>query len=460
MTIQVSLTPRALVFRQAIAAFIAERREAKLKGLDDEKSAEAEAKYDYATWLADAARRVGQIQAVTHVLKATHPDARGTSLHVQLASLPNQAEVGSHSLADLPDDIVGNAAALDVYKFLKIEVENRRLLDWMQQRDADLLAAMSDDSSQAADWADAFTGLVRAPDQLHSHVLAKQIYWCTSGEPTRDDGYHLLQPMFPSSLVHTVHEQLNAARFGEDNKAARQAFFAQEEHPGIFQSYQNLAMRKLGGTKPQNISQLNSERGGVNYLLSSAPPSWNSASVSSFLGVESALSGFRRFEGVEGLVRQLVSFLQSDPPPNQATRQRREKLEQALAEALANYGKQIADAKPAGWTSVGDCCLPVYEKLWLDPDHPALADDGVPEPGGADEDGFAELASAAVQLYWPDQVAEAFALWLQGILRNADLPVGAEEHKHWARQALIDAAWPATFRQKISPKKAREVGHV
>ena len=138
MTIQVSLTPRALVFRQAIAAFIAERREAKLKGLDDEKSAEAEAKYDYATWLADAARRVGQIQAVTHVLKATHPDARGSSLHVQLTFLPNQTEVGSHSLADLPDDIVGNAAALDVYKFLKIEVENRRLLDWMQQRDADL----------------------------------------------------------------------------------------------------------------------------------------------------------------------------------------------------------------------------------------------------------------------------------------------------------------------------------
>lgn len=57
-----ALTERAQVFREAITAFIAERREAKLKGNDDE---EAAGKYEYAAWLADAARRVGQIQAVT-----------------------------------------------------------------------------------------------------------------------------------------------------------------------------------------------------------------------------------------------------------------------------------------------------------------------------------------------------------------------------------------------------------
>lgn len=71
---------RQQLFQTAISQFITERRDTKLNGKDDPVTA---AKYDYSTWLADAARRVTQIQAVTHVLKATHPDARGSSLFVE-----------------------------------------------------------------------------------------------------------------------------------------------------------------------------------------------------------------------------------------------------------------------------------------------------------------------------------------------------------------------------------------
>ena len=103
---------RSEYFRTAITTFIHERRVAKLKGDDD---ADKAAKYEYATWLADAARRVSQIQAVTHVLKATHPDARGSSLHAAPQSLPSHSEIGSHTLAaDFAEDIVGNAAAVGV----------------------------------------------------------------------------------------------------------------------------------------------------------------------------------------------------------------------------------------------------------------------------------------------------------------------------------------------------------
>src|SRR6185312_1691722 len=103
------LTDRGQAFRAAIAGFIDARRNAKLKG--DDGDADAGSKYDFAGWIADAARRIGQIQAVTHVLKATHPDARGTSLHVTPSSLPHRAEIGSHLLGgDYAGDVVGNAA--------------------------------------------------------------------------------------------------------------------------------------------------------------------------------------------------------------------------------------------------------------------------------------------------------------------------------------------------------------
>src|SRR5690625_5846745 len=100
MTKNDSSTSRNKIFRSDIASFIEQRRDAKLKGADSEKAAE---KYEYAVWLADAARRVSQIQAVTHVLKATHPDARGSSLYVAPSELQQHAEVGSHVLGDKLD---------------------------------------------------------------------------------------------------------------------------------------------------------------------------------------------------------------------------------------------------------------------------------------------------------------------------------------------------------------------
>src|SRR5450830_1084516 len=259
-------TSRITRFRSAIADFIIERKEAKLKDADGD-AAQA-AKYDYSTWLADAARRVAQIQAVTHVLKATHPDARGSSLHIPPDSLPQHAEIGTHVLGDhYADDIVGNAAALDVYKFLKREIDGKRLLDWFLVNDADLLAALDNDEATALEWASAFKSLIRPATNLASHGLAKQVYWCVSDEPTDDAGFHLLQPLFASTLAHAVHQDIQSARFGETNKLARQAKRKEEPHDGVYRDYRNLVMRKLGGTKPQNISQLNSDRGGVNYLL-------------------------------------------------------------------------------------------------------------------------------------------------------------------------------------------------
>ena len=47
------------------------------------------------TWLTDAARRVGWIQAVTHSLKPIHPDAAGSSLFREPSSMAALVEVGA-----------------------------------------------------------------------------------------------------------------------------------------------------------------------------------------------------------------------------------------------------------------------------------------------------------------------------------------------------------------------------
>jgi CRISPR-associated protein Csy1 len=431
------LTERAKDFRAAITAFIEERRDAKLKGNDSES--EAAGKYEYDVWLADAARRVSQIQAVTHVLKATHPDARGSSLHVIPNSLPQHAEIGSHLLGnDFAEDVVGNAAALDVFKFLKIEVEGKRLLDWMQAADPDLQAALSDDVETSKVWMQAFSSLIKQETSSTSHVMAKQLYWLVGEEPATDSEYHLLQPLFSSALAHVVHANIQDARFGEANKTARQARRDKTSHDTIYQDYRDLAIRKLGGTKPQNISQLNSERGGVNYLLSSLPPKWIVSNRIKLLHVDSVLSAFRWFDDVPDLLKALSEFLLSNPDQVKETREKREALEQALGEQLALFGESIRMSQEPGWTRNPACQLPQCEKLWLDPERIEL-----PVRETHQEEDVAFNASFTWG-DWPDQVASRFANWLNNYLGDKGLvAVGDAEYRHWAKQAVIgEVNWP------------------
>ena len=115
--------------RELIAGFLQERLADKHDGVapDDPKHAALRQQFDSPTWLADAAKRVGQLQAVTHSLKPLHPAAKGTNLYVAPSTLAGLPLVGSHCLGQNFDlDVVGNAAALDVYKLLKLEHGDRK----------------------------------------------------------------------------------------------------------------------------------------------------------------------------------------------------------------------------------------------------------------------------------------------------------------------------------------------
>lgn len=447
-------TDRKLLFQSAIAGFIEARREAKLKGKED--NADTASKYDYATWLADAARRVSQIQAVTHVLKATHPDARGSSLHLAPSNLPQRAEIGSHLLGeDYAEDVVGNAAALDVFKLLKLDVDGRRLLDWMQVGDGDLLTALSDDVEQAHGWMKAFASLVREETQATSHPLAKQLYWLAGEDPRDDAQYHLLQPMFSSSLAHAVHADILDARFGEANKETRQARRDNKPADAIYRDYRDLVARKLGGTKPQNISQLNSERGGVNYLLAALPPpAWKPATGTSLLKLDSVFDekhgAFNRFGGVRELLRALASFLKNNPDPTMETRNQRETIEQAIGQELAMFGVAIRGSYAAGWTRDEACQLPLCEQLWLDPDRTELPLRDDPEHPHWRGDDLA-FNQAYERGDWADDVAGRFGLWLNGQLRKRSdklAMLGEAEMRHFARQAILDVAWPIPLQRR------------
>ncbi len=404
---------RASTIRAVIADFLQQRLASKVEKLaqDDPKRAELQAQFVPTTWLEDAARRVGQIQAVTHSLKPIHPDAKGSSLFREPGALPPLDEVGSHNLgASFDADVVGNAAALDVYKFLKLSHQGRSLLDLAIAADADFAAALSADPTLAQAWMVAFAGLAAPRGKATSHTLAKQIYWPIGDNPHDDVGYHLLAPLYPTSLVHRVYLALQDDRFSDAAKAARDARKAGALHERPVREYPNLAIQSLGGTKPQNISQLNSERRGDNCLLASLPPVWKSVAVKPLYGADSLFKRYGGRKEVRTLAANLRRLLESDLASNLKTRHRRDELVDALIDELMQYTAELGTLD-AGWSASADCDLPPAHRAWLDPDgcDPAVDDA-------------------------PDRVASDFANWLNGQLRDP-LPVGDPEFLHWRKLA-------------------------
>ena len=412
----------------------------KLQGKDDaaakQRRIEAQEKYQLVHILERGVRTVEQIAVASHIAKGVHPDLpvkKTTNLAVDFSSLPMVDVVGSHVLSkrDGLHDTTGNgsynSAAYELYLLLECRVEGQKLIDLLRLEDPDATEAVN--SSAQLDNAAALCIQLLEPKctAVSANTLSKQIYWLTGPDASDDTHYTLLAPLYATSLAHAVHAQVQEDRFGEANKAARQARRERKMHDGVFHDYPGLAVQNMGGTKPQNISQLNSERRGMNYLLSSLPPQWQASAVR--LPVHAASVFDRLFIArpeVRRTVRALRVFLESDPDANLATREQREELLDALVDELVSLAAELQQILPPGWSRDDERFkeLAYEEALWLDPLRAEIPEE-------------AQFAHDWQYMDWPAAIGKAFAGWLNAQLRDK-LPVGDAEAREWKKVLLTD----------------------
>ena len=438
--------------RKVIDDFLAARRDEKLVKLElgDPKRELITVQHERGVWLADAAKLVLDIQAATHILKATHPSARrdpATKIKINIYRHPKDMLetdlVGSHCLRDnfIFDVAVDNAASLGVFKLLKLEYESKSLIDWIQKEKVSCIYALSDDVQLAAEWVDAFLNFIQTPTRLASHTLAKQLYWLVGDDPCEDAQFHLLAPLYASSLAHSVYTTIQDHLFGEETKVARDAKRNNRCSEHILHEYPDLVEQKLGGTKPQNISQLNSERKGVNYLLSSCPPVWRSQGMKPPYGTTSIFNRFERNPEVKALVRDLRTFLESNPDPNQATRNRRDALLSCVLGEVRSLAEEYR-VLPPGWSANRRCRLAEVEQCWLDPQRATLD---------------ADFGETWQRMAWVDEIKRRFANWLNAEL-GEKLPLGDIEHEYWS-DLFDDEVWRSQVKsdQRAIEKEAEHV---
>jgi CRISPR-associated protein Csy1 len=413
------LIPKVIEIRQLLHQFVQERRDAKLKLEDPAERQTQKEKIRLAhvpiTWLKDAAKRATQLKAVTHSVKPMHGDAKGTSVFASAEQLAPSQYVGTHCLKTRAIDVVGNAAALDVFKLLQKTVGGETILQLATQQDATLSSAISDDATEGTEIAAAFASLVQAPNKAASHTLAKQVYWPLSNNVHSDEQFRLLSPLYPTSLMHSVFKQIQADR--ESAKAARDAKKNDEASTFEIHEYPNLAFLELGGSKPQNISQLNSERGGKSYMLASLPPTWKSNAYRPILHQKSIFTALHREPGMAKLLRDFRAFIASKPRPVEATRQRVRDYIERIVEIFMNFTGQMRNLE-SGWSLNDSCLLSLTEKIWLDEDATVehLRANGESIPRSVSED-----------------MCTAFSLWVNDKIKSKTIPMGDDESLEWAR---------------------------
>ncbi|PJG61828.1 type I-F CRISPR-associated protein Csy1 [Yersinia kristensenii] len=368
---------------------------------------ELAARYETRSWLTDAASRAGQISLVTHALKYIHSDARGSSVFNLPAAENNAVYLSSATLAKPAIDAVGNAAALDVAKLLQTEHNGDSLLACLHRADYSPLAELAENPAQLTLWVEGFKQAL-VDKQLTSHKLAKQLYF-----PVGPNQYHLLSPLFSSSLAHAMHQRITDARFGDQSKEAKAAYKAKTWHPQPRVMYLDTAVQNIGGTKPQNISYLNSVRGGKVWLLPAGAPQWRSSRKpptkhSSIFNDNSEFTAL-----AYSTARQMQQYLLSVKPLTNTMEIRASRLAYSdeIIDILFNYVAEVQNLKiAAGWSQEDGCNLKLSQQIWLDPAFKQQR----------------ELGD------WKKEVAQEFGYWLNRRLKHDELVFGEVERREWA----------------------------
>lgn len=406
--------------RQCMDAFLEERCAEKLKGSGDEaERAKVKARFQREAWLADAAEKALKIQIVTHCIKYTHSGIKKEDASEiyddKLSSIP-KGFIGTHSFKNCPIDLSSNnnAPNMPLFDFFQMVVNGKSILQRVMENDDNLRAAFSDDAELAAVWMAAFRRMKESEGRPASHTLARQVYF-----PLEKGGYHLLAPLFPTSLVQHVYLTLQEAR-----KSAKEAQKARSEERFCthgYCEYPDILAMKFGGANKQNISWLNSQRHGENWLLASLPPVWKQNRVRLPLGVESVFGAV--LDGLPELEKArtaLVTFLEkaSGAYTNIHIRKKRAALLEDMISVVVQWAARIREQE-GGWSAGPECRLSEEERFWLDPGR------GETDP---------EWRQRRADGQWLEPLLKRAATWFNARLTTPKLRMGDEERHVWKRE--------------------------
>jgi len=315
--------------------------------------------FSLAVWLPDAARRAGQLSMVSHPAKFSHPNAKTSNLIANCPRRPDGFLRSGNVEAKL--DVLGNAAALDVEKFLSLKLhDGQTILEHLEHEIDTIRQQLAIDNLAFDEIRQGLLAIKKSDNQPKTHGGVKQVYFPVD---TDHESYHLLSVLMPSGILYELKKRINEMRFSEQAKISREARKKNEAANDYSEIY-DLTSIGFGGTKPQNISVLNNQNGGVAYLLPASPPVLRGRRInpprSSFFDLTYTRPGY--YQDLFEAFHQTLSLAIN----NISIRNKIKTLVKMIFFAVIDRSWEIRYLE-AGWSDSDRYTrLPKSQKLWLD----------------------------------------------------------------------------------------------
>jgi CRISPR-associated protein Csy1 len=375
---------------QNIADFFADRKAAWLKAklkpsfTDEEQlqfQQDANEKFTLANWLPDAAKRAAQLTMASHPSKFSHPSAKTSPI------IANSRQVDDGYLrsgnVDYDLDVFGNAAAMDVYKFLTLVMDDgKTVLNHLEEDSTHIKGLFTLPATSYETLKQGLISIKQLDDSNKTDHLVKQVYFPV------DESYHLLSLLTPSGLLTQVKSRIDGIRFSEETKQAKETRKKNEHHVTGYDDLFDLTVTAYGGTQPQNVSVLNSKNAGRAYLLASTPPKLKQRQIrlpnQNFFRNSLQVRRFKdAFEPLDKLIRTDVNNVYVRDGIKNGLKYI---VDQVLQRAF------IVRAYGEGWSNSDYYqSLPLSQRIWLDD---------------------ANLAKRESQDDWLEDIVDAFANWI------------------------------------------------
>lgn len=339
--------------------------DSKLREFFDKKNVGSEDGKSIEEWIQNASSRANQLAFTTHNGKYTHS---GAKKEVSCIAKEKNAEndgffrTGNCIVSNIESlkklDCLGNAACLDVYAFLSVELEDgQSVLAHLEKRSAYLRNELGLEENVFNEICANFLTIIPDGKNMRTSDLLKQVYFPV------DEGYHLLSILTPSCLITEMKARIDKEwRYSSDTKEGREARRKNAYHSG-YSEFFNLTEIAYGGTKAQNIGVLNNKNGGVSYLLPSFPPSLHERTTR--LPRRNFFKDCLRRNDFEDLYVSLYRIFGTDYN-NLAIRDARERLFKAVIDRIIQKAWDV-QSMPGTWSEREYYSqLPKHQKIWLD----------------------------------------------------------------------------------------------
>ena len=336
-------------------------RKSKGKEPTPELLGESEIRYEKSAWLNKAIKQARHA-ITTHASTFTHPDAKSSCFKFSNPSVNNGFLSNNNVTCKNDFDLFGNAATdsfvKEIYLFLIEPVNDITIWDHFKNESNEIKKFIQSYNVDFNEVKTSLSKLMIDPEPPKTHKLLKQVYFPV------EDNYHLLSLLTPSIVTSELLDRLNLIRFSEIAKQARglkkENKFSEYDYEDIF----DLTEVAFGGSKPQNISVLNSQNAGRAYLLASCPPILEKRTLR-LPRTDFFVQCLYRKNYQDSFV-QLHKFIQLDLN-NIVIRTAIQNILQFVIDQVILEGLKIRESYPAEWSQQEYYAnLPKLQRIWLD----------------------------------------------------------------------------------------------